>query len=135
VRPCPGAARWSALEIAKDSAANGDAIAFSGKGTLKLDSSEDFSGTIAGFTQRDRLDLADIGFGPKSTVRFSEAANDQSGTLSVSDDLHTANLNLLGQYAAAGFTSKSDGNGGMLIGSTPKAEMISVDPIATPHHA
>jgi hypothetical protein len=49
------------------------------------------------------------------------AINNTSGTLTVSDSIHTANVTLLGQYVTANFTKASDGHGGTLIGDPPLA--------------
>ena len=94
-------------------------IIFTSGGTLELDSSVSFGGTISGFALPDYLDLADIAFGSNTTVSFSEAGSNLSGTLTVSDGVHTAQLNLLGQYVTSQFTSASDGHGGTLIGDPP----------------
>jgi trimeric autotransporter adhesin len=81
--------------------------------------SQTFSGTIAGFASpagvNEAIDLRDIVFTSATTVKFTEAANNTSGTLTVTDGAHTANLTLLGQYSAANFSLSSDGNGGTLI--------------------
>ena len=64
-----------------------------------------------------------------------EAAGSASGTLTVTDGVHTANLTLLGQYATAQFTSANDGHGGVLIGDPPApavAEASSLAPSAHP---
>ena len=84
-------------------------------GELKLDQSANFAGAISGFTSGDSLDLADIVFGANTTLGFSENSAGTGGTLTVSDGTHTANLNLLGQYTAAGFVGAADQNGGALI--------------------
>jgi hypothetical protein len=84
-------------------------------GELKLDQSENFAGAISGFATGDSLNLADIVFGANTTLGFSENSAGTGGTLTVSDGMHTANLNLLGQYSAAGFAGAADQNGGTLI--------------------
>jgi hypothetical protein len=50
--------------------------------------------------------------------------------LTVGDGTHTANLALLGQYAAASFATASDGHGGILI-TDPAA--ISQSHLAASH--
>jgi autotransporter passenger strand-loop-strand repeat protein len=119
------------LEIASGGSANGGTVTFASGGTLKLDSSVNFGGTISGFGLPDHLDLSDIAFGANTTLGFSEASNNLSGTLTVSDGIHTAQLTLLGQYVAAQFTSASDGFGGTSIGDPPLAAMASANPVAT----
>ncbi len=88
-------------------------------GTPQLDDSVHFSGTISGFGVPGNIDLRDIAFGSATTLGFSEAGDNLSGTLTVSDGTHTANIILLGQYATGNFTKQSDGNGGTLITDPP----------------
>ena len=54
---------------------------------------------------------------------FTEAASTLSGTLTVSDGLHTASIQLLGDYTASEFAAASDGNGGTLITFTSATVM------------
>jgi autotransporter passenger strand-loop-strand repeat protein/YD repeat-containing protein len=107
------------LELASGSIAGGSPIVFTSGGTLKLDSSVSFGGTISGFALPDDLDLADIAYGSGTTLSFTEAGSNLSGTLAVSDGVHTAQLTLLGHYVTSQFTLASDGNGGTLIGDPP----------------
>jgi hypothetical protein len=99
-------------------------VTFAGGGTLKLDQSTTFNGKIAGFGVPGSIDLADIAFGANTTLGFSEAANNTSGTLTVSDGVHTASLLLLGQYVAGNFHMASDGN-------LPNAGTLITDPPLT----
>src|SRR5262249_25140642 len=78
-------------------------------------SSVSFGGLVAGFAGTDQLDLKDIGFGSGTTLTFAEAAGNLSGTLTVTDGAHTAQIALLGQYTAGEFSAKSDGRSGTLI--------------------
>ena len=106
-------------------------------GILQLDGSQTFSGTISGFGEPEYLDLADIAFNSTTTtVGFSAAGNNLSGTLTVSDGIHTANLTLLGQYTTAQFTKQSDGHGGTLIGDPPVNSVIAsvLSPDVAQHH-
>jgi hypothetical protein len=66
-----------------------------------------------------RIDLSDIAFASGTTLSFTEAPSNTSGTLSVSDGVHTANITLIGQYTTAQFTKASDGHGGTLVGDPP----------------
>ncbi|MGD0721624.1 MAG: NF038122 family metalloprotease [Roseiarcus sp.] len=118
------------LELTSGAVDGSAAIAFaaSGGGTLRLDASVPFGGLIAGFGQPEHLDLSDIGFGSSTQFGFTEAASNLSGTLMVTDGLHTANLTLLGQYVTAQFTSASDGHGGTLIGDPPVVTMTDSAP-------
>jgi hypothetical protein len=96
-----------------------------------------FSGSIAGFGLGDNLDLRDIAFGSNTNLSFTEASNNLSGTLTVTDSVHTANLALLGQYIAAEFSIASDGHGGTIVTDPPAAAMTEQNQIGlvAPHHA
>jgi len=126
------------FEVASGGLTGSGAVSFasSGGGTLQLDASVSFGGLVAGFGAPDHLDLRDIAFGSGTHVSFAEAGNNQSGTLTVTDGVHSANIMLLGQYTAGQFTSASDGHGGTLIGDPPVA--AANDPnsamLAAPHH-
>jgi hypothetical protein len=87
-------------------------------GTLKLDQAGAFTGTVAGFTGYDAIDLADLMGGGQATIGYAANADNSGGTLTVGDAArtHTFSLALLGQYAAASdFAVTSDGHGGTLV--------------------
>jgi hypothetical protein len=85
-------------------------------GMLQLDKPESFTGTVAGFGGQDQIDLGNIAYSDVTTTLDYWMNSDSSGgTLTVSDGTHTANLSLLGQYAASSFAMASDGHGGTLI--------------------
>ena len=91
-------------------------VTFAGStGTLKLDQSQSFSGTIAGFGGQDQIDLADVGYGAKSTLGYLVNSNNTGGALTLNDGTHTATLALLGQYIAGSFVAASDGHGGTFL--------------------
>lgn len=100
-----------------------------GTGTLLLDHSVDFCGTVAGMLGQDTLDLRDIDFPNVQRPLFS--GTDSNGTLSVSDGLHTANIQLLGNYIAAAFAASGDGHGATSIEVLPHP----VTMLASPVHA
>ena len=86
-------------------------------GTLILDASSQFTGTIAGLNSAapfDTIDLADIAFGSNTTVAYLASSAD-TGTLTVSDGTHTANITLLGQYSPTSFKIASDDHGGTAV--------------------
>ena len=86
-------------------------------GTLILDASSQFTGTIAGLSSVapfDTIDLADIAFGANTTVVYL-ASSTNTGTLTVSDGTHTANIALSGQYSPTSFKIASDGHGGTAV--------------------
>jgi autotransporter passenger strand-loop-strand repeat protein len=116
--------------------ANGEDVIFRNGGVVQLDFSQGFNGTIAGFASpagvTEAIDLVDITFGAGTSVKFAEAAGNTSGTLTVTDGTHVANLTLLGQYSTANFSLSSDGHGGTLI--TDPAVTASAS-IAAPQHA
>jgi autotransporter passenger strand-loop-strand repeat protein len=105
------------VELGGGNGTGGGLITFAGGGELKLDQSTAFTGQIAGFAVPDELDLADISFGAGTTLSFTEAGTNTSGTLTVSDGTHTA----LGQYTTGQFHITSDGAGGSLVTDPPLA--------------
>jgi hypothetical protein len=82
-------------------------------GTLQLDHSHDFSGTVAGLSTQNSIDLRDINFLAVQTPTFSGDAS--GGTLTVTDGTHIANIALIGNYLASTFATTSDHHGGTLI--------------------
>lgn len=89
-------------------------VLFAGSGAeLALLAPAAFKAQLAGFGRTDRLDFRTILEGSKTKVHYAK------GTLSVTDGTHTASVTLLGQFAAAGFATASDGNGGTLVTYTP----------------
>ena len=107
------------VEIQSGGLTGTNAITYAGGAALILDASANFSGTIAGFTGGDFLDLKDIAFGSNTSMNFVEAGNNLSGTLSVTDGSHTANITLLGSYTPGQFSSATDGHGGTVITDPP----------------
>jgi trimeric autotransporter adhesin len=111
------------LELASGANANAPSeVAFAGSGTLLVDGGTSFGWHVAGFGAGDQIDLRDVSFvtattkkGSTSNLSFTAAASNQSGTLTVTDGVHTDSIQLLGQYMASEFTAASDGNGGTLI--------------------
>jgi autotransporter passenger strand-loop-strand repeat protein len=99
------------LEIRSGGTAGAGTIAFAGSGTLKLDNSVSFGGTLSGLaTTAQVVDLADISYGSSTTFTF--AGNSSSGTVTVSDGVRTAHLAVTGSYTAASFALYADGAGG-----------------------
>jgi autotransporter passenger strand-loop-strand repeat protein len=101
-------------------------IGGTGGGILQLDDSVNFHSVISGFGVPGGIDLRDIAFGSNTTLGFTEAGDNLSGTLTVSDGTNTANITLLGQYVAGNFTKQSDGNGGTLITDPPVVGQYSL---------
>jgi hypothetical protein len=95
-------------------------VTFAGStGTLQLDTPSSFTGTVAGLTGQDALDLRFIN--PATVQTPTYVGNSSGGTLTVTDGTHTANIALLGNYLASTFVASSDGHGGTSI----------VDPVLT----
>jgi hypothetical protein len=82
-------------------------------GILKLDHASTFSGTVAGMSGQDTLDLADINFATVQQPALSGSTS--GGMLNVTDGTHTANIALLGNYMASTFVTSSDGHGGTYV--------------------
>jgi Galactose oxidase-like, Early set domain/Bacterial Ig-like domain len=104
------------LELFGPSSAN-VTFASGATGNLILDASSQFTGTIAGLNSAapfDTIDLADIAFGSNTTVVYLASSAD-TGTLTVSDGTHTANIALLGKYSPTSFKIASDGHGGTAV--------------------
>jgi hypothetical protein len=91
-------------------------------GTLVLNQSVGFAGSITGLTGSDALDLRDIAFTGASEAVFTANAGDPTsgGTLTVSDGENTATINLLGDYTNSTFNASSDGHGGVSVVDPPK---------------
>jgi autotransporter passenger strand-loop-strand repeat protein len=107
------------VEIASGGSTGGKVTfaASTNSGTLQLDNSTTFSGTVAGMTAQDTLDLRDINFA--TVVVTPSFTNPTSGTLTVTDGTHTAHILLLGNYMASTFTPSNDGSGGTSIVDPP----------------
>jgi hypothetical protein len=89
-------------------------------------------GTVAGLSDQNRIDLADVGFAANATLGYAANGGNTGGTLTASDGIHTTNiaLALLGQYIAASFAAAGDGHGGSMI-SYPV--MVAETQLTHPH--
>jgi hypothetical protein len=119
-----GAVDLAAGTVVVENAGAAEAVTFTGKkGTLELDRSQTYTGSVSGFSAKgkDTLDLRDIGFVSASEATFSGSKT--SGVLTVTDGTHTARITLEGDYDNATFVASSDGKGGVDIvaasGQTP----------------
>jgi hypothetical protein len=108
------------------SAYAGQAIFAGPAGTLQLDNSSSFTGTVAGMTGQDTLDLRDINFAAATKTIYSGGSSE--GTLTVTDGAHTANIVLLGNYMASAFVTSGDGHGGSSIQVQPEQVAMLVQP-------
>jgi hypothetical protein len=83
-------------------------------GQLMLGNSAHFDGTVAGFLAGSSIDVTDVAF-----VAGKNFYDPQTGNLNLSDGVHAASIQLLGQYTPSQFTFASDGHGGTLITDPP----------------
>jgi hypothetical protein len=88
------------VEIATAASSTSASFA-SNTGTLKLDDSQHYTGTVAGLVGQDSLDLADINFINGTTTATLMNATSAGGTLHVTDGTHQANIALLGNFMAS----------------------------------
>jgi hypothetical protein len=113
------------LEVASPFAGS---VTFAGAtGTLKLDDSLSFAGTVAGMTGQDTIDFADID--PTKVQQPTFNGTSAGGTLTVTDGTHTANM---AHYMASVFVAGSDGQGGTSVVDPPA--LGGVQPLVTPPH-
>ncbi len=100
-------------------------------GTLRLDNSRQFSGTIGGLATNgsNALDLSDISF-ISGTTRATFAGTASGGTLTVSEATNVANLVLTGNYVGQSWVVSSDGHGGTKV-IDPDPSDATVDSAAT----
>ncbi len=126
------------LEVTSGGSTGADPVTFAlgGGGTLQLDDSVHFGGLVAGFGLPDFIDFRDVTSGASTTLGWTQLTP-SSGTLAVTDGVHSASITLLGQYVAGQFTSASDGMGGTKVGDPPVVAMTDPQTIGliNPHVA
>ncbi|MDR6610159.1 VCBS domain-containing protein, partial [Pseudomonas synxantha] len=83
-------------------------------GTLKLDVSAAFSGSVSGFAAGDKLDFGDVAFSANTQITYAANDTGTGGMLSVNDGAHVAQVAINGQYAAAGLQANAEGSGSEL---------------------
>jgi hypothetical protein len=98
-------------------------------GTLKLDNSATFAGTVAGMTGHDTIDFTDID--PTKVQQPTYSGTASGGNLTVTDGTHSANIALLGNYLASTFVASSDGHGGTNVVDPPATGQVAL--LAQPH--
>ncbi|PBJ27884.1 Poly(beta-D-mannuronate) C5 epimerase 7 [Pseudomonas sp. ACN8] len=111
-----GSATISGLAILEFGAASDQHVTFDSgaAGTLKLDESTAFSGSVSGFAEGDKLDFGDVAFGANTQITYAANDTGTGGMLSVSDGAHVAQIVMNGQYAAAGLQANAEGSGSEL---------------------
>src|SRR5262249_19475406 len=102
-------------------------------GTLRLDNSWSFAGTVAGMSGQDTIDFADIDSTKVQRPTYSGTASGE--ILTVTDGSHTANIALLGNYIASTFVTSSDGHGGTNVVDPSATETSQTSLLVQPHHA
>jgi autotransporter passenger strand-loop-strand repeat protein len=106
------------VEIKSGGTAGSSTVAIS-SGTLLLDASTAFGGTVAGLADANqKIDFADIAFATLQPLQYTSTGVG-SGTLTVADGTHAAHLALLGNYTVGSFKTANDGAGGTLITDPP----------------
>lgn len=94
------------------------AVSFTGAiGTLQLAKSQTYTAAISGLSTAGGtlLDLRDIKFVSAGEATFVDNGLHTGGVLTVSDGVHSAHLNLVGDYHASSFVAAVDGHGGVMI--------------------
>ncbi|GLO50690.1 adhesin [Pseudomonas putida] len=83
-------------------------------GTLKLEKSTAFSGSVSGFAAGDKLDFGDVAFGANTQITYAANDTGTGGMLTLSDGAHLTHVAMNGQYAAAGLQANAEGSGSEL---------------------
>ena len=85
-------------------------VAFAGStGKLVLKDPASFTGTIAGLTGTDAIDLANIDWATAQLGRVTYNASTNITTLVITDGQHTDTIQLIGDYTSSTWTFSSDG--------------------------
>jgi hypothetical protein len=113
------------------SAFTGTATFAADTGTLKLDYSAGFAGTVAGMTGQDTIDFTDIDFAKVQQPTYS--GDSSGGILNVTDGTHTAAIAMLGNYLASTFVPSSDGHGGTNVVDPPLSTLAQMATLTPPH--
>ncbi|WP_426424846.1 VPS10 domain-containing protein [Bradyrhizobium genosp. A] len=117
VEPAVSIVEGGSVEI---NGAGTQSVTFLGStGTLKIDHSLAFTGTITGLMGEDAIDFADISFGAQTKVTF--LGDHDGGKLTITDGINAASISLQGDYLSSTWTMSSDVNGGTIV----------VDPVAS----
>ena len=102
-------------------------------GTLKIDHSltAPFTGTIAGLTKNDSVDLADLTW-VKGQMHATFSGNTAGGVLTVTDGSHSVKLNLSGNYTTSTWALSRDGSGGTAVTDPPAHNSDDYDLLVGP---
>jgi Concanavalin A-like lectin/glucanases superfamily/FecR protein/Cadherin-like len=100
---------------------------FSGTGTLELDNSQHYGGTVNGFVAGDKIDLTDLAYSSSET----DVWNSTTHTLTINDGAHSSNIIFSGSYDQNSFALTSDGHGGTDVVMSPaQASMTGLDSVS-----
>ena len=87
-------------------------------GTLKLDDSAAFTGSVSGLTTTTYIDFADLAW-EQGQMTASFSGDISGGKLTVSDGNQSDVINLAGDYTQSGWTLSQDSNGKTLVVDPP----------------
>jgi hypothetical protein len=94
------------------------AFASSSTGTLKLDDSAAFTGSVSGLAATTYIDLADLPWA-QGQMNASFSGNTSGGKLTVSDGTQSDTINLVGDYTQSSWNLSQDSNGNTLVVDPP----------------
>ncbi|MEH2476841.1 VCBS repeat-containing protein [Nitrobacteraceae bacterium AZCC 2146] len=117
-----GSATISGAATLEFAAASAEPVNFAAgsTGTLKLDDSAAFTGSVSGLTTATYIDLADLSWAQGQMIA-SFSGDTSGGKLTVSNGTHSDTINLAGDYTQSGWTLSQDSNGNTLVVDPPLA--------------
>jgi autotransporter passenger strand-loop-strand repeat protein len=113
------------LEVESGATATG-IVTYAAGGTLQLDEAKTYGLTLTGFGVPGAIDFSAVAYASGTTSATYTSTGVGSGTLTVTDGTHTAQIALLGQYVTANFKLSADGHGGTLIVDPPVSSGLAV---------
>ena len=97
---------------------------FYGSGTLQLDDSQHYGGTVSGFGAGDIIDLADVTYSPNET----DVWNGLTDTLTITSGTHSSSITFSGSYGQNSFALTSDAHGNTEVVVSPtQAALTDLD--------
>jgi autotransporter passenger strand-loop-strand repeat protein len=103
---------------------SGSLVTLAGAGSELAICASTFSGRVAGLSGSSKIDLDGFTNGADISASWTEAANNTSGVLTITNDGRVARLSLVGSYQTGDFTLVGDGNGGTIV-AAPTASSAS----------
>ncbi|WP_210253766.1 cadherin-like domain-containing protein [Bradyrhizobium sp. S69] len=94
---------------------------FSGSGTLELDNSQHYGGTVSGFVTGDKIDLTDLAYSSSET----DVWNSLTHTLTITEGTQSSNIIFSGSYDQNSFALTNDGNGDTEVVLSPAQASVS----------